>query len=292
MKVIEDIGTDSSRLVDARRPITIRDLFRHTAGFAYTYRARASNDTIDNLYLSNKLYENAQTGDDFLNKIGSIPLKYHPGSKWRYSYANDVLGFLIEKLSGENLHDYLTTAIFKPLKMKSTGFYVSKKNAERLCGNYEYADGSLKLIDDPATSSYLSAPTVFSGGGGLQDNVGGIVTSTQDFANFCNMLLHYGEYNGRQVLRPQTVELMISNQIANIHDRGFSVPGYGLGLGVSHEENEGRVKSINWAGGPYNTFFKIDYEHQVIAILMTQNSPWMHLGLMGKFGQIVSEESR
>jgi len=289
VKVLENIGTDSARLVNAKRDVTIRDLFRHTAGLGYAYVKMASNDTINNLYVDHNLSDGKQTSIDFLDKIGSFPLKYHPGSKWRYSYSIDVLGFLIEEITELSLHDYLKKSLFDPLDMSSTGFYVGKENINRLSSNYIYKDDKLELIHNPKTSSFKDVPLIYSGGGGLKDNVGGIVTTAQDFANLCHMLLKYGQFEGQQILKAQTVELMISDQIAAINDRGFPVSGYGLGTGVDHDVFEGSIKRVFWAGGPVNTYFFIDFEKKCIAIFLTQNSPWMHMNIMETFENIVLE---
>ena len=289
LKVMENPGTDSARKVKLERDITIRDLFRHTAGFGYAYQESEDNDTIDKLYISKELSTSYQTADDFLRKLAEIPLKYQPGSKWEYSYSIDVLGFLIEKISGQNLHDYLTESLFTPLEMTSTGFYVSKENVNRLTGNYIYKDDQLELIDDPTKSEYLEIPTIYSGGGGLKDNVGGIVTTASDFANFCKMLLNYGMFKGKVILNRQTVELMISNQIEGIEDRSFPVGAYGFGVGVVPDIHYGRTQVISWLGGPYNTGFLINFNTGLIAVFLTQNSPWMHLNIVNKFFVVMSE---
>jgi CubicO group peptidase (beta-lactamase class C family) len=287
MAVLENIGTDSAKIVPPTRDVTIRDLFRHTAGFGYAYKKHADNDTIDNLYVDNELW-NSGSSTEFLDKICSYPLKYHPGSKWQYSYSIDILGFLVEKISGMTLHDYLTKEILEPLQMTSTGFYVSPENLNRLSCNYEYKNGQLELIDNPGSSPFGRLPNVFSGGGGLEDNVGGLVTTAEDFANFCTMIMNYGQFGDRRILKKQTVELMISDQIAAIHDREFQVSGYGFGTGVAHDIDHGGAQAVFWAGGPVNTYFRIDMEKNLISIFLTQNSPWRHENLMGLFGEIVA----
>ncbi|MFA5817041.1 MAG: serine hydrolase domain-containing protein [Bacteroidales bacterium] len=287
LKVMQNIGTDSCKIVNLERDITIRDLFRHTAGFG----SGGENDTIGNLY--NKL-DSAKTSEDFLNTISQIPLRNQPGSKWEYSCSNKILGFLIEKIINKTLHDYLTESFFVPLGMTNTGFYVAKKNIDKLSCSYIYDEGKLKLEDNPMTSEYLKVPTIYNGGGG-------IVSTAKDLANFYNMILHYGTFNGKQILKAQTVELLISNQIGEIKDRGipdltnilskyrsFSVAGYGFGVGIHTEKNSGKTQSIYWAGS-YNTYFLIDYDKQLITIFLTQITPFMHLDIMNKFGQIVNK---
>ena len=132
LKVLENIGTDSVKIASLERDITIRDLFRHTAGFGYAYQESPNNDTIDNQYISKNLSTSNQTADDFLTKLAEIPLKYQPGSEWEYSYSIDVLGFLIEEITGQSLHEYLTESLFEPLEMTSTGFLCIKRECEKI----------------------------------------------------------------------------------------------------------------------------------------------------------------
>jgi CubicO group peptidase (beta-lactamase class C family) len=282
LKVMENIGTDSAQIVDLKRDVTIRDLFRHTGGFGYASQPSKNNDAIDNMYVSANLKSLDQTPEDFINKICKIPLKYHPGSKWRYSYSNDLLGFLIEAITGKTLHEYVKESILEPLNMSSSGYYVTEENIQRLSSFYNYENDELQLVEDNKNTPYSSKPTICMGGAKM-------VSTAQDYANFCSMLLNYGKFNGNQVFQKQTVELLISDQIDNIKDRGFKVSGYGFGVGVSKEKDNGKTESINWSGSPFNTTFFVDYNTKTIAILLTQNAPWGHLNVKYKFASIVKK---
>jgi CubicO group peptidase (beta-lactamase class C family) len=272
---------DSLITLPLERDVTIRDLCRHTAGFGY-----GGDDIIGRLHAKKKISTNSgMTLKQFVMEITSVPLKYQPGSKWEYSYANDVLGYLIEVISKEPLDIYMDEAIFKPLRMTNTGFYVTHDKLNRLCNYYGYIDNRLVLIDKAETSKFAERPICISGGSGG-------VSTAEDYSKFCQMLLNYGEYNGKRILSRQTVELLTSDQIGEIKDRSFLVNGFGFGVGVNPAKYCGGTSSCYWAGAPYNNTYMFDYGKHMVAILFIQNSPWRHLGLMDKFDQIVIEETK
>jgi CubicO group peptidase (beta-lactamase class C family) len=271
---------DSIITIPLERDITIRDIFRHTAGFSY-----GGNDIIGRLYAKKIVFSDTLTLKQFVQYITSIPLKFQPGSKWEYSWANDILGYLVEVISKEPLDDYMKRAIFKPMGMVNTGFYVSSDKLKKLSNHYGYEDNKLKLLDRTDNGKFSKRPAFISGGGGG-------VSTAEDYSKFCQMLLNYGEYNGQRILSRQTVELLISNQIGEIKERGFAVNGFGFGVGVNPAKNCGGTSSCFWAGSPYNNTYMFDYDKQMVAILFVQNSPWEHLGLMHKFEQIVIEETK
>jgi CubicO group peptidase (beta-lactamase class C family) len=278
LRVMVNMGTDSSMTTGLERDVTIRDLFRHTAGFGYGW----GSDTIDYLYRLNRLNTANQTPEKFLNAITGIPLKYQPGSWWEYSYSIDILGLVIEKITGKSLQDYLKSEIFNPLKMRSSGFYIKEKDINRLSAYYTYTDGKLKYEEYPLPMEYLKIPGMCWGGAG-------IVTTAGDLANFCNMILNFGNFNGRQVLKAETVELMITDQISGIKEQSSDVPGYGLGVGVIADPTTGKTASVFWKGSPFNTSFVIDINKQVIAIFLTRNGPFGHLDITSKFSKLVYE---
>jgi CubicO group peptidase (beta-lactamase class C family) len=270
---------DSILTIPLERDVTIRDLFRHTAGFGY-----GGDDIIGRLYSKKISFSRSMTLKQFVQAITSIPLKYQPGSKWEYSYANDILGYLVEVISGKPLDEYMEEAIFKPLNMENTGFYVSPEKLNKLCNFYEYFNNSLILIESSKNCWLAKRPAYISGGGGG-------VSTVEDFSAFCQMLLNYGKYNGKRIFKPQTIELITTNQIGEITDRSFPVDGFSFGIGVTPGKNCGKAESCHWAGSPYNVTYTIDYKNGAISILFVQNAPWGHLGLMEKFSQIVAEET-
>jgi CubicO group peptidase (beta-lactamase class C family) len=274
--------------VPLERDITIRDLFKHTAGFGYSFE----DHPVDKLYRDKKLITVATTLPGFVKNLADFPLEFQPGSQWEYSYSFDVLGYLVERISGQPLDQFIKQEIFDPLKMKSTFFWVPPDKTGNLTCVYEYKDGALKLYENATQNCYTDKKNLacVSGGGGLSDDFpGGIVTTAEDYGRFCQMLLNYGEVMGTRILKPATVELMISNQIAAVANRSFPVDGYGLGVGVKAEKYDGRTQSINWSGGPYNTVFRVNYANDYIAILLMQTLPWQNQGIMGKFMKLVDE---
>ena len=287
LMVLENIGTDSAKLVPPIRSITIRDLFRHTAGFGYAYQMTEAQNSVDSLYVSKEL-DMSRTSQDFLERLSEIPLKYQPGSQWEYSYALDVLGFLVEKISRMTLHDFLKQNLFGPLEMTSTGFYLNPEDMGRLSNLYVQTADGLAAVPD-FVSNYKEPPTLYAGGGGLGRSIdGALLSSTADFAKFCNMLLDYGQYNGKEILQSQTVELLISNQIGGIVKRSFPVGAYGFGVGVSNWPNNGRTQAISWTGA-FKTIFVVNFKVDFVSIFMTQHEPWGHLDIMDKFLQVIEE---
>lgn len=275
-----------SNLVNPDHAPTIRELLSHTAGLTYGI---FSNTEVD------KLYREALWGDrtmldltkyrgdgmesrvkdlDELSKtIASIPLLYQPGSQWVYSISVDILGRLIEVISGQSLDQFLQQEIFDPLEMEDTFFEIPKDKIARFGTNHIVdKDGNLIVVDRPESSDYSKPVSLFSGGGGL-------VSSTMDYLRFAQMLLNGGELNGVQLLSPTTVDLMQRNQLTDTSSRGYSdrpntagTVGFGLGIGIATSEQKlsaTEVGAYSW-GGMAGTLFWVDPEHELVAILMVQ----------------------
>ena len=273
-------------LVNPDHAPTIGELLSHTAGLTYGI---FSNTEVD------KLYREALWGDramldltkyrgdgmerrvkdlDELSKtIASIPLLYQPGSQWVYSISVDILGRLIEVISGQSLDQFLQQEIFDPLEMEDTFFEIPKDKIARFGTNHIVdKDGNLIVVDRPESSDYSKPVSLFSGGGGL-------VSSTMDYLRFAQMLLNGGELNGVQLLSPTTVALMQRNQLTDTSSRGFSdrpntagTVGFGLGIGIATSEQKlsaTEVGAYSW-GGMAGTLFWVDPEHELVAILMVQ----------------------
>jgi CubicO group peptidase (beta-lactamase class C family) len=211
------------------------------------------------------------------------PLRFHPGTKWLYGMSTDVCGRLVEILSGQRFDDYLQQAIFGPLGMSDTGFQVRDDQADRLAASYfrRPKDKSLKLVDDPETSPYRKPRAFLSGGGGL-------VSTTNDYLRFSQMLVNGGELDGVRILGRKTVELMASNHLpggASMTD--FAIPGgfgevgfTGMGFGLTVATNLGPSRTgvigsagdFTW-GGYASTIFWIDPAEELAVIFMTQLIP-------------------
>lgn len=259
---------------------TIRDFLRHTSGMVYY----SGNTTTDKLYGEAGFQTWDKPLKEFVKKVSEIPLAYQPGEKWKYSYSHDVLGYLIEVVSGVSLNQFCKEKIFDPLGLKDTDFFVPKDKSNRLSNLYMYENDKLKIDNSRYDSKYNQLPKALSGGGGWSDSYGGIVTTISEFYIISNMLLNYGIYDGKKILSRKSVELMSANNVGSLRGDG---KGYGLGVGIitsigSYGEI-GSTKDIYWAGGPYNTFFWIDYREKLIGILFTNTAPFGHLNMMEKF---------
>jgi CubicO group peptidase (beta-lactamase class C family) len=249
--------------VDAERPITIQDLLRHTSGLTYEFRG---SGPVHKMYMAARIYSRDQSSADQVATLSRLPLLNQPGTKWEYSRSTDVLGRLIEVLSGASLGEFLQQYLLKPLGMVDTAFYVSTASLGRL------AEGFAK---DPDTGSSVQlvnvkdAPKFESGGGGL-------VSTTADYARFLQMLLNNGKLDGVRYLSRKTIELMTADHLGTITGApDLLLPGYGFGLGfavrlqpgISHVP--GSVGQYFW-GGLAGTTFWVDPAEELFAIMMIQ----------------------
>ena len=230
------------KIDEATRPITIQHLLTHTAGLANPYRGVTRD-------LYNDLRTNRKPGGtigDYVTALSKLPLNFEPGERWEYGPATDVVGRLVEVLSGMTLAEYFETKIFRPLGMEDTHFYLPRSKVSRLAALYRPDDdGKIELQESPDENSrWVKEPHVyFSGGGGL-------VSTTADYFRFHQMMLNGGELDGVRILGPRTVRLMTSNHTGDlaIWLRG---PGYGFGLGYSVSVDQGR-SAMPSAEGTYN----------------------------------------
>jgi len=273
----------------ADREISIRDLLTHTAGLTYGFHYRTNIDHAYRKVWSGPRGDNTDFSfpplnlENFSQSIASLPLEFSPGDKWNYSVATDICGRLVEVLSGLTLDVYFSKHIFKPLKMKDTGFFIPKNKINRFASCYERTPKEYLKLQDTGDnkSGYSSSPLHLSGGGGL-------VSTTQDYYNFCQMLLNGGTFEDKRILSRKTIELMTSNHLPENQDMvtmgsegsfseiRYKGVGFGLGFGVNIDladtQNSGSVGSYNW-GGAASTFFWVDPEEELICILMTQLMP-------------------
>lgn len=266
LKVFSSKDKDGIHVVDQTRPMTIRDLLIHTSGLGYG----TGNTPVDSLYRIANL--EGGTLKDMIQKLSEIPLLYQPGSKWVYSYSTDVLGYLVEVISGKPFDIFLKERIFIPLKMEDTGFTVPKEKVPRIASLYgPKENGGCKVILKSDTS-WMSRPVIyFSGGGGLFSTI-------TDYMIFAQMLLNKGEYNGVRLLGTKTVELMTRNHVPEdllpVAEWQYKGLGFGLGFAVFMDQTElyGTIGEYNWTGA-YSTRFFIDPTEDLIWILMTHFSP-------------------
>src|SRR5580765_4647728 len=260
------------------RPMTIRDLLSHTSGLTYGFMERTN---VDAAYRKLGVADQTRSGytlQDMVDTLAELPLEFSPGTRWNYSVATDVIGHLIEVISGQRLDVYLRARILEPLGMRDTGFVLEDEQAARFAANYEgQGDGSLKMIDNPEQSSYRKR-SFFSGGGGL-------LSTTPDYFRFTSMLQNMGELDGVRLLGRKTVELMTMNHLPGGQDlTNLALPGMftetayagvGFGLGFSVMQSPARAQIAGTAGefawgGAAGTAFWIDPGEQMIAVFMTQ----------------------
>jgi len=270
LKVFSSIDKNGIHTVDPIRPITIRDLLTHTSGFTGV----GADTPVDSIYSTANLSEG--TLKDMIQKLSKIPLLYQPGSKWNYSRSTEVLGYLVEVLSGKPFDVFLKERIFNPLKMEDTDFYVPKEKFNRVGAVYAPDSVGIKIIMEPDTNT-VSIPVKFLSGNG------GLVSTATDYMIFCQMLLNKGEYNGIRLLGSRTVDLMTSNHISNeiMPDDEFFGPllsgmGFGFGFAILQDNTQANIigsKGSYWWSGSGNTYFYIDPKEDLVLILMAQFVP-------------------
>lgn len=264
----------------ATEPMRMLDLLRHTAGLTYGFQQRTN---VDAAYRKLKLDGIDSDGglQDFVDRLGTVPLEFSPGEAWNYSVATDVLGYLVEKISGQPFDAFLKSRIFDPLKMVDTSFFVPESQRARFTACYTLTpSGKVVLQDDPEKSRYLTDPSVKSGGGGL-------VSTADDYMRFCRMLLNGGELDGARLLSPKTIRLMTINhlpggkELTELSKSLFSeavFEGLGFGLGFAMTVDQARTKNIGshgeyfW-GGMASTAFWIDPVEDLAVVFMTQLMP-------------------
>ena len=273
-------GLGSFQTKRAAEPMRMLDLLRHTAGLTYGFQQRTN---VDAAYRKLKLDGIDSSGglQDFVDRLGTVPLEFSPGEAWNYSVATDVLGYLVETISGQPFDAFLKSRIFDPLKMVDTGFFVPESQRARFTACYALTPtGKVVLQDDPATSRYFTDPSVKSGGGGL-------VSTADDYMRFCRMLLNGGELDGARLLSPKTIRLMTINhlpggkELTQLSQSLFSeavFEGLGFGLGFAMTVDQARTKNTGslgeyfW-GGMASTAFWIDPVEDLAVVFMTQLMP-------------------
>jgi CubicO group peptidase (beta-lactamase class C family) len=261
------------------RPMKIIDLATHTSGLTYGFMMHSA---VDAAYRQAKVADRQTNGGlpEMIEQLARIPLDFSPGTAWNYSVSIDVLGYLVEKLSGMSFGDFLRTRLFEPLGMNDTAFWVPDDKTERFTSCYQPETGGtgLKLQDDARESTYAKPPRLESGGGGL-------VSTAQDYLRFCRMMLNGGTLDGVQILSPKTVALFSLNylpegrEIADIalpgmfSESGYAGVGFSLGCGVNVNVAKtrlpGSLGEYFW-GGAAATAFWIDPKEELTVVFMTQ----------------------
>jgi CubicO group peptidase (beta-lactamase class C family) len=282
MKVLVKPASGKPYSVPASREITIQDLLRHTSGLTYPWNADLGQAYVD-AGVGDGLAQYDGTIADSVKHLAGIPLLFNPGERWEYSLSVDVLGRVVEVVSGMPLDQFFKTRIFDPLGMKDTYFFPPDDKVGRLAAVYTYDDGKgLARFPDGSSLSdgaeHYSADYPYSGPKKLFSGGAGLNSTAMDYARFCLMMLNGGKLGDTRILSRKSVELMSHDQLGTI-DPKF---GFGLGFGINGAKqplNEiGTVGSFNW-GGFYYTSFEIDPKEDMVIISMAQLHPTGGLGL-------------
>lgn len=254
------------------RHMTIRDLLTHMSGLTYDFMYKSN---VDAAYRKTKVQQ-AETLEEFVEILSTLPLEFSPGNKWNYSVSTDVLGYLVEVISGMKLEEYFKANIFEPLNMEDTSFSCPQEKVDRLASLYEHVpNGEPRLLEIPFLNTKMA-----SGGGGL-------FSTMADYHNFCSMLLNQGEFNGKRLIGRKTLELMTVNHLPNNQDltemsesafseTPYAGVGFGLGFSVMLDPAKSQTTSdigeYGW-GGAASTVFMINPKEDMFIIFLTQLLP-------------------
>ena len=261
------------------RRMKVVDLVTHTSGLTYGFMSRT---IVDAAYRKQKVGDHNTTGglDAFIEQLANLPLDFAPGQYWNYSVSIDVMGYLVQKLSGVSFGEFLRTRIFEPLGMNDTAFLCPEDKLDRFAACYQpKRGGGIRIQDDPHNSPYLQPPALESGGGGL-------VSTTHDYMRFCRMMLSRGALDGVQLLSPKTVDMFSMNLLPDnqfmtdmapagglFTEAGYGGMGFSIGCGVTMDPAKSRIPGTSgeffW-GGAASTAFWIDPKEKLAVVFMTQ----------------------
>ncbi len=261
------------------RHMKVVDLVTHTSGLTYGFMMRTA---VDAAYRKAKVNDFQTPGglEGMIEQVSQIPLDFSPGTRWNYSISIDVMGYLVEKLSGMSFGEFLRTRLFEPLGMNDTAFWVPPEKTDRFASCYQPKPGGsgLKLQDDAGKSTYAQPPRLESGGGGL-------VSTAHDYMRFCRMMLGAGTLDGVQILSPKTVQLFSLNHLPDdkglaemappgaFSESGYDGIGFSIGCGVNIDVAKtrlpGTLGEFFW-GGAASTAFWIDPKEELAVVFMTQ----------------------
>ena len=276
----EDKKTKGYSTVPAKRRITIRDLLTHTAGISYgdglakdEYLAAG----IQGWYLADK----TEPIGEIVKKLAALPFDAQPGERWVYGYNTDILGYLVERVSGMTLADFFAKEITGPLGMTDTHFFLPEEKVGRFTSVYGVdGKGGLKLMEDSRDNFYVKGPRVCYAGGA------GLLSTAEDYARFLLMLQGGGKLGSTRILSPNSVELMTVDHVGDLYNPG----GFGLGFWVTErlgrDGQPGSVDSFGW-GGAYHTTYWVDPAEKLVAVLMTQLMPAGNSDLHDRFRVMV-----
>ena len=280
LKVFEDGTADDYEVRTPRRVMTVRDVLMHTSGLV----SSATEHPVGELYKRARVLGSSSGGilSDMIAKLAELPLKCDPGSEWNYGISTDIVGYLVERISGQRFDRYLQQHVFAPLGMQHTAFHVEAEQLDRLTACYRRSPGATgyELVDAPASSTYLGEKTYFSGAGGL-------VSTADDYMRFCKMLAGRGRYAGARVLGARTLQYMATNHLpghgdlASMGQPRFTESttegiGFGLGFAVLLDPTLSQVVGTPgeyYWGGAASTAFFISPGEDLAMLFLTQLLP-------------------
>ena len=260
-----------------KRPITIKHLLTHTSGLQYDF---IGDDELSKMWRKADLWTGPGL-DGFIKKLSKLPLKHQPGDAWTYGVNMDVLGALIERVSGKTFGDFLEERIFKPLGMNDTGFDVPESKMNRLAKTYKIVDGKF-VEDQPIVETWPEK------GRGIEAGGAGIFSTAMDYAIFAQMLCNGGTFNGKRLLGRKSVELMTANHMVTLPNNQAATRQKGFGLGVEVVTDLGQLStpaSIGQYGwyGAATTYCQIDPREKIVAIALAQHFPFNQYNFFAAF---------
>jgi CubicO group peptidase (beta-lactamase class C family) len=272
-----DASGTTGELVPPKRPIQIRDMLTHTAGLANNYSGNVT------AYRQAMNSPRPNSNAEQIKRLAELPLNYHPGEEWQYSAATNVVGHLVEIISGQSLDEFLRQRVFEPLQMPDTHFYLDNTKGGRLTTQYTPDENNKIQAQDPGStkSRWITSPrNLFSGAGGL-------VSTVRDYLRFQQAMLNGGELDGNRILAPSTVSLMLENHTGDL-PLWLPGPGMGFGLGYGVVVDRGAAatplsEGAGYWGGAYCTLSWIDPEQNLVGVLMTQVRPYSHINIRQDF---------
>jgi CubicO group peptidase (beta-lactamase class C family) len=265
---------EKEKEVAATHEMTVEQLFLHTSGITY---GNSGGGATEKMVEATEALDFNSDLELMTIKLGQIPLPFEPGTDWHYGAGIDVLGRVVEVVSGQPLDEFLSKRIFEPLGMTDTGFYVPEDKVDRFAANY-YSDGEGRMIirDDPKRSGYLRKPGLLSGGGGM-------VGTASDYVRFLLMIDGDGEFNGQRILSKESVDLMRTDRVpkragwVKFGDEERTGVGYGLGFSVTteaHKNNPHAKKGEYGWGGAASTHYWLSPEDDLVVVTMEQRMPY------------------
>jgi CubicO group peptidase (beta-lactamase class C family) len=280
IKVLTGGTAEAPALEPLKRPITIKHLLTHTSGLIYDFDG---DDALHKLYKQADLWSGPDL-NNFIRKVGTLPLKHQPGDAYTYAINTDVLGVLIERVSGKSFGEFLAERIFAPLGMKDTAFDVPSEKMSRLAKTYNHGADGKGFVE--AESLINTSPAA---GQGIQSGGAGIFSTVDDYARFAQMLCNGGTLDGKRILGRKTVELMTANHLVTLPESaGVANRPKGFGLGVEVANDLGRLGTpaspgqFGWYGAA-TTYCQIDPKEKLVAIAFAQHFPYNQHNFFSKF---------